>query len=44
MMFFTEGKQRTRAEFDDLFREAGFVDTQVTPTFAYYSVVSARKP
>ena len=44
MMFFTEGKQRTRAEFDDLFREAGFVDTQVIPTFAYYSVVSGRKP
>ena len=44
MMFFTEGKQRTAGEFESLLAEAGFRGMTVTPTYAYYSVVSARKP
>jgi len=44
MVFFTEGKQRTAGEFRELLEEAGFRDVKVTPTFAYYSVVEARKP
>ena len=44
MMFFTEGKQRTAGEFESILAEAGFRDMTVTPTYAYYSVVQARKP
>jgi predicted O-methyltransferase YrrM len=44
MMFFTEGKQRTAGEFESILSEAGFRDMVVTPTYAYYSVVQARKP
>lgn len=44
MVFFTEGKQQSPGEFESLFREAGFRDFSVTPTYGYYSLVSARKP
>ena len=38
------GKQFTQAEFENLLGEAGFVDVQVTPSFGYYSLVTAQKP
>jgi len=38
------GKQYTARELDELLREVGFTDTTVTPTYAYYSLVSASKP
>jgi cyclopropane fatty-acyl-phospholipid synthase-like methyltransferase len=44
MVFFTEGKQQSPGEFEALFRDAGFRDLSVTPTYGYYSLVSARKP
>lgn len=44
MMFFTEGKQRSAGEFREILEEAGFRQFSVTPTYAWYSVVGARKP
>jgi cyclopropane fatty-acyl-phospholipid synthase-like methyltransferase len=44
MVFFTEGKQRTLGEFRELLEGAGFRDVAATPTYGYYSVVSAVKP
>ncbi|MGH2354152.1 MAG: methyltransferase [Chloroflexota bacterium] len=40
----TRGKQFTAGELVDLLSECGFVDAGVTPTYGYYSLVSARKP
>lgn len=44
MVFFTEGKQRTAAEFESILHEAGFTAVEVIPTYGYYSVVRARRP
>jgi acetylserotonin N-methyltransferase len=43
MMLGTRGKQFSFAELNDLVREVGFVDAEVRHTYAYYSIVSARK-
>lgn len=39
-----QGTQYTGGELDALLREAGFIDVSIVPTYAYYSLVSARKP
>jgi len=44
MLLATKGKQFTAQELDELLQEAGFQGVTVTPTYAYYSLVSARKP
>jgi len=44
MMLNTRGKQFSFLELRDLLTFAGFVDVQVTQTYGYYSVVSARRP
>lgn len=44
MMYFTEGKQRSAAEFEAILAPAGFGPVAVVPTHGYYSVVEARKP
>jgi len=44
MMFFTEGKQFSAGELERLLTESGFVDPTIEHTYAYYSLVSARKP
>lgn len=44
MSFFTEGKQFSGAELRNLLEAHGFKDVTITPTYAYYSLVSARKP
>jgi acetylserotonin N-methyltransferase len=38
------GKQYSAGELDGMLREAGFGEATVTPTYGYYSLVSARKP
>ncbi len=38
------GKQRSLAELDALLTSCGFVDVRATHTYAYYSLVEARKP
>ena len=43
MMFFTEGKQYSAAEFESMLGKAGFRDMTITPTYGYYSLVSAIK-
>jgi O-methyltransferase domain len=43
MMLGTRGKQFSFAELDEMLRDVGFVDTEVTHTYGYYSIVSARK-
>ncbi len=44
MAYVTDGKQLTARELTDLLEDAGFVDVQVQSIFAYYSLISARKP
>lgn len=44
MVVATRGKQFTVGELDDLLRECGFQDVQVTSTYAHFSLVSAEKP
>jgi hypothetical protein len=44
MLLRTEGKQFAAQELDDLLQEGGFRDVVATPTYGYYSLVSARKP
>jgi hypothetical protein len=43
-MLQVKGKQYTAGELEDLLVGAGFTDVQVTPTYGYYALVSARKP
>ena len=43
MMLFTEGKQRSLAEFRRILEGAGFRDVTARPTTAYYSVVEGLK-
>ena len=38
------GKQYSVEELDHLLQEVGFTGTTVTPTYAYYLLVSASKP
>lgn len=40
----TEGKQFTATELAELLSECGFVDVTVTPSYGYYSLITARKP
>jgi hypothetical protein len=44
MLMNTQGKQFTATELSDLLSESGFEAVQVTPTSAYASLISARKP
>ena len=43
-MLAQRGKQHSLDELDQMLQEAGFTGTTVTPTYAYYSLVSATKP
>ncbi len=43
MLLHEKGKQFTADELEDLLSGAGFNDFQVTPTFGYYSLVTATK-
>jgi acetylserotonin N-methyltransferase len=44
MLLSTRGKQFSAGELNVLLRDVGFEDVEVRPTYAYYSLVSARKP
>ena len=44
MMLGTRGKQFSVPELDALLGHAGFVDTHATPSYGYYSLVTATKP
>jgi hypothetical protein len=44
MCLSTRGKQFSAGELGELLHEAGFGGISVTPTYAYYSLVSASKP
>jgi predicted O-methyltransferase YrrM len=44
MLAGTKGQQFTFAELAQILTGAGFVDVAATPTYGYYSLVSARKP
>lgn len=44
MILFSEGKQLTADELEQLLTKAGFVGVTIGHTFGYYSLVSARKP
>jgi hypothetical protein len=44
MAISTRGKQYSAEELAHLLTEAGFTNVAVTPTYAYYSLVSAEKP
>jgi hypothetical protein len=44
MLMATQGKQYTASELDEILRECGFIDVSITPTSAYFSLVSATKP
>jgi hypothetical protein len=44
MLRFTQGKQYSAGELEQLLQTEGFQELSVTPTYGYYSLVSARKP
>ena len=44
MMLVTEGKQRSADELRAILEGAGFGAVSITPTYTYFSLVSARKP
>jgi O-methyltransferase domain len=44
MLIANYGKQLSLTELEGLLEGAGFVDVGATPTYGYYSLVSARKP
>ncbi len=44
MLLATKGQQFTLAELSTVLDGAGFIDVTVTPTYGYYSLVSARVP
>jgi len=44
MLLFTRGKQYSAGELDAMLRECGFRDVAVTPTYGYYSLVTAVRP
>jgi len=41
MLLHEKGKQFTAGELEDLLGETGFRDFQVTPSYGYYSLVTA---
>jgi hypothetical protein len=43
MSYFTEGKQFTARELQNLLMKAGFSEITVTPTYGYYSIVSGKR-
>ena len=43
MLLHEKGKQFTAAELQQLLEDAGFIEFQVTPSYGYYSLVTARK-
>jgi hypothetical protein len=43
LLLFERGRQYTASEFKQVLEDARFVDFQATPTYAYYSLVCARK-
>jgi hypothetical protein len=43
-MLALRGKQYAVDELDQLLQEAGFTGTTITPTYVYYSLLSATKP
>jgi acetylserotonin N-methyltransferase len=44
MMLGTRGKQFSLPELDELLSQAGYADTHATPSYGYYSLVTATKP
>ena len=44
MLVWTEGKQRSAAEFASMLEATGFEETVTKPSFGYWSIVAARKP
>ena len=44
MLTTTRGKQYSLPELAQLLANAGFVDVRATPSYGYYSIVSASKP
>ena len=44
MLLYTRGKQYSAPELTALLQEAGFTGVSVTPTYAYYSLVTATRP
>ncbi|MBD2772768.1 methyltransferase [Iningainema tapete] len=44
MIWWTDGKQLTVAEVNELLQSVGFENISVTPTHSYYSLISAVKP
>jgi len=44
MLIHEKGKQFTVGELKELLTDTGFCDVRVTPTFGYYSLVTATKP
>jgi hypothetical protein len=44
MLFALRGQQFTTGELAGLLGEAGFTEITVAPSYAYYSLISARKP
>jgi len=44
MMLGTRGKQFSAPELNALLTTAGFAHMTVTPSYAYYSLVTATKP
>jgi len=43
MLLHEKGKQFTASELEELLAEAGFNNFRATPTFGYYSLVTATK-
>jgi len=44
MLTYLDGEQYSGREIAGFFREAGFTDIEVKPTFGYWSIVTGRKP
>ena len=44
MLHNEHGKQYTRAEFQGMLQDVGFVGFQCTPSHVYYDLIQARKP
>ena len=44
MLIAMPGQQYSGREIAGMLAQAGFVETEVKPTFGYWSIVSARKP
>lgn len=44
MIWWTQGKQFTASEINQLLRSVGFEDVSITPTHSYYSLICGVKP